>query len=243
MPIDDLASDLEVLVVDDEAGIRELLTGYFRTRGFRVAGAQDGRAAITTLQRAEGRFGLVVTDLNLPGADGFAVLQAARQANPDCFVVIITGYASLDSAIRAVRVGAHDYLTKPFSMGQLDVILSRIGKQIAEGRDAEAPAGRVERISQQQTGARQPYAGGSAADARRGTGQGTGPRISVSTVTSAAVAPDADAVIEAEVLSSDRTTTSRRSASGPVLSVDERLGRLEAAFGRIEALLLQGRQP
>jgi DNA-binding response OmpR family regulator len=67
-----------------------------------------------------------VTDLNLPGADGFAVLQAARQVNESCYVVIVTGYASLDSAIRAVRVGAYDYLTKPFSLGQLDVILSRI---------------------------------------------------------------------------------------------------------------------
>ncbi|MGE0863985.1 MAG: response regulator, partial [Vicinamibacterales bacterium] len=72
------------------------------------------------------RFGLVVTDLNLPGADGFAVLQAARQANNNCYVVIVTGYASLDSAIHAVRVGAYDYLTKPFSMGQLDVVLTRI---------------------------------------------------------------------------------------------------------------------
>jgi len=64
--------------------------------------------------------------LNLPGADGFAVLQAARQANNNCYVVIVTGYASLDSAIHAVRVGAYDYLTKPFSMGQLDVVLTRI---------------------------------------------------------------------------------------------------------------------
>lgn len=100
-----------------------------------VTGAQDGRAAIATLQRSNGRFGLVVTDLNLPGADGFAVLQAARHANPHCYVVIVTGYASLDSAIHAVRVGAYDYLTKPFSMGQLDVILARITDRITlEGR-------------------------------------------------------------------------------------------------------------
>jgi DNA-binding NtrC family response regulator len=126
MPSSQLANSFEVLVVDDEAGARELLIEFFRARGFQVTGAQDGRAAILALQRPHARFGLVVTDLNLPGADGFAVLHAARQANESCYVVIVTGYASLDSAIRAVRVGAYDYLTKPFSLGQLDVILSRI---------------------------------------------------------------------------------------------------------------------
>jgi DNA-binding NtrC family response regulator len=119
------------MVVDDDEGIRELIVSYFNGLGMLVTGAQDGRAAIATLQRSGGRFGLVVTDLNLPGADGFAVLQAARHANPHCYVVIVTGYASLDSAIHAVRVGAYDYLTKPFSMGQLDVVLTRITDRVS----------------------------------------------------------------------------------------------------------------
>ena len=59
------------------------------------------------------------------------MLQAATQANASCYVVIVTGYASLDSAIQAVRVGAYDYLTKPFSLGQLDVILNRITDRAA----------------------------------------------------------------------------------------------------------------
>jgi DNA-binding NtrC family response regulator len=126
MPMDRAQPPWEVLVVDDDEDIRELIVSYFNGLGLMVTGAQDGRAAIATLQRSAGRFGLVVTDLNLPGADGFAVLQAARQANSSCYVVIVTGYASLDSAIHAVRVGAYDYLTKPFSMGQLDVVLTRI---------------------------------------------------------------------------------------------------------------------
>ena len=130
MNTDALAHSLEVLVVDDEPSARELLLEFFRGRGFVVAGAQDGRAAIATLQRSNGSFGLVVTDLSLPGADGFAVLQAARHANPNSYVVIVTGYASLDSAIRAVRAGAYDYLTKPFSLSQLEVILERIHDRI-----------------------------------------------------------------------------------------------------------------
>jgi DNA-binding NtrC family response regulator len=128
----------DALVVDDDESIRELLISYLSSRGLNVTGAQDGRAAIMAIERSNGRFGLVITDLSLPGADGFAVLQAARQANASCYVVIVTGYASLDSAIYAVRVGAYDYLTKPFSLGQLDVMLKRIADRASlekENRD------------------------------------------------------------------------------------------------------------
>lgn len=115
-----------VLIVEDEADIRELLSEYFRARNYDVVGAADGRAALLAVEREAHRFSLVVTDLHLPGVDGLAVLRAARAANPGIYVVIVTGFASLDSAIQAVRLGAYDYLTKPFSLGQIDVVLQRI---------------------------------------------------------------------------------------------------------------------
>ncbi len=117
-----------VLVVEDEADIRELLTEYFRARDYEVVGAADGRAALLAVEREPERFSLVITDLHLPGADGLAVLRAVREASPGTHVVIVTGFASLDSAIQAVRLGAYDYLTKPFSLGQIDVVLQRIGE-------------------------------------------------------------------------------------------------------------------
>jgi two-component system, NtrC family, response regulator PilR len=120
-----------VLIVDDEPDIRELLAAFFSGRGHAVASARDGRAALAALERAPGQYGLVVTDLHMPGADGLAVLKAAKDANPSCFVVIVTGYASLDSAVQAVRHGAYDYLTKPFTMGQIDVIVNRIADRLA----------------------------------------------------------------------------------------------------------------
>jgi DNA-binding NtrC family response regulator len=121
----------DVLVVDDDQEVRELLVEHFRRRGHEVAAAGDGRASIAAIQRDPTRYGLVVTDLQLPGADGIAVLDASRQANPSIYVIILTGYASLDSAIQAVRLGAYDYLTKPFSLGQIDVILQRITDRLA----------------------------------------------------------------------------------------------------------------
>lgn len=121
--------------MDDDEAVREVIISYFSRLGMTVTGATDGRAAVATLERSSGKFGVVVTDLSLPGADGLAVLRAARQANASCYVVIVTGYASLDSAIAAVRLGAYDYLTKPFSLGQLDVILKRIKDRQALERE------------------------------------------------------------------------------------------------------------
>jgi DNA-binding NtrC family response regulator len=125
----------EALVVDDEPEIRELLAEYLRGRGLTVATAHDGRAAVGALERSAGRYRLVLTDINMPGADGLAVLRAARAVNASAYVVIVTGYASLDSAIQAVRLGAHDYLPKPFSLGQIDVILQKIGDRMSLERE------------------------------------------------------------------------------------------------------------
>src|SRR5262249_5931846 len=94
----------------------------------------------------------------MPGADGFAVLNAARAANPSAYVVMITGYGSLETAISAVRLGAQDYLTKPFSLGQVDVILRQAtarftlemeNRQLAAGKLTEVLTSieqRLERI-------------------------------------------------------------------------------------------------
>ena len=85
---------LDMLIVDDDADTRELLAEHCAAKGFRVATAQDGRAATMALERARPPFPVVVADLHLPHADGFAVLDAARRANASCYVIMITGYAT-----------------------------------------------------------------------------------------------------------------------------------------------------
>jgi two-component system response regulator HydG len=140
-----MTDTLDVLIVDDERETRELLADFCRTLGFGVATAQDGRAAMSAVQRQPSQFSVVLTDLSMPGADGFEVLRAARAANPSCYVVVITGYATLDSAVRAVKEGAYDFLAKPFAFGQLEIILSRVRDRMALERENRSLAHQVAR--------------------------------------------------------------------------------------------------
>jgi DNA-binding NtrC family response regulator len=126
---------LEVLLVDDELSTREILEQFCRSRNLAVTVASDGRAAITAIERNPHRFTIILTDINMPGADGFEVLKTAKSSNRESYVVMITGYATLDTALRAVREGAYDYLAKPFSLGQLDVMLARIKDRIGLERE------------------------------------------------------------------------------------------------------------
>jgi two-component system response regulator HydG len=140
-----MAPPLDVLIVDDERETRELLSDFCRSLGFGVATAQDGRAAMSAFARDPRQFDVVLTDLHMPGADGFEVLRAIRGVNPSCYVVVITGYATLDSAVRAVKEGAYDFLAKPFAFGQLEIILSRICDRMMlerENRDLALQVGK-----------------------------------------------------------------------------------------------------
>ena len=91
-------------------------------KGFEILA---GFAAVSLINRSTGQFVLNLTDVHLPDADGLGVLRAAR-CEPVDAGRNYHRYASLDSAITAVRLGAYDYLTKPFSLGQIDVVMARV---------------------------------------------------------------------------------------------------------------------
>ena len=140
----------EVLIVDDEADVRELLVEFLRGMNLKVAAAKDGRAAITALERDPDRYWLVVTDIIMPGADGLEVLQAAKAINPALNVVIITGYASLDTAVKAVRLGAFDYLSKPFTLAEIEMMVHRLGERLQLQNAGQGP-GAPQVIDQSET--------------------------------------------------------------------------------------------
>lgn len=122
---------LRVLIVDDEPEVRELLAEYLAEVGYDVSTSPDGTAAVDELTANPTKYQLVISDLQMPGMDGLGVLEAAKKANPSIAVIIVTGYASVDSAVRAVRMGAYDYLTKPFTLGQIEVIVRRAAERLA----------------------------------------------------------------------------------------------------------------
>jgi len=113
---------MKILMVEDERMTRIALTGTLRKDGHEVLPCPDGHTAIAALDND--KFDIVLTDLNLPGPDGINILRHAVELNPDIKVIIMTAYASTETAVEALRIGAYDYLTKPF---QPDEVLARIG--------------------------------------------------------------------------------------------------------------------
>lgn len=111
-----------VLVVDDEPQTCRLFSIALGERGLETLVAASGEDALQIL--AERGIGCLVTDKNLPGIDGIAVLQHTRRAQPHCACIVITGYASTQSAIEALRLGANDYLEKPF--GDIELVCQKI---------------------------------------------------------------------------------------------------------------------
>lgn len=112
-----------VLVVDDEEPILELLSDILTEYPYHVDLANTGEEALRRIQSLE--YDLVLTDLNLPGIDGLGVLRAAKEKDPDVAVVLLTGNATVSSAIEALRKGAYDFVQKPFHLGDLEGALMR----------------------------------------------------------------------------------------------------------------------
>jgi len=100
-----------LLIVDDEKAMRLSLSEIFKMRGAQVTTAADGREAVELLNEHD--FDLMLLDLKMPGMSGMQVLEVAQKVRPGTVVILLTAFATLDSAIAALRRGAHDYLLKP----------------------------------------------------------------------------------------------------------------------------------
>lgn len=101
--------------------------------GCEVAAAATGTEGIRVLEKRQ--FDIVITDLRLPGADGLAILKACKERNPNTEVILITAHGSVDTAIGAMKLGAYDYITKPFQMDELLLIVERVGKMFGLRRE------------------------------------------------------------------------------------------------------------
>jgi excisionase family DNA binding protein len=116
-----------VLVVDDEASIRDLLAKTLALAEYDVDLAPDGRTGLERLRMIP--YDLLITDLKMPGVDGLAVIREARRLKADIPVIIITGFSTESSAIEAVNLGVSGYLTKPFRVPR---VLAAAAKALGE---------------------------------------------------------------------------------------------------------------
>lgn len=100
-----------ILVAEDESLPRNNVCRVLREEGYRVHEAADGKAALEAINKLD--FDLILTDIKMPGANGLTVFKYAREISPQTFVILMTAYASVDTAVEALRLGAQDYILKP----------------------------------------------------------------------------------------------------------------------------------
>lgn len=113
-----------VLIVDDEKNIRLTMTQALETLNLEIDTAMNGEDALAKLR--ETHFGLILLDLKMPGMDGMEVLRQLRQSRPDIKVIIITAHGTIDSATEAMKLGAVDFIQKPFAPKEIRQLVSKV---------------------------------------------------------------------------------------------------------------------
>jgi len=140
-----------VLVVDDDDDLRLTLCEYLNALNLIVSSARNGQEAIQVLRSGK-PFDVVFTDLVMPsGPDGLEVMNVARQLNPLSYVVVMTGYSSIETAIESIRSGAFDYLTKPFQLAQIDIVVKRIVEHLALLSDNKRLSAKLALVTEKST--------------------------------------------------------------------------------------------
>ena len=120
----DMAMVPKMLIIDDEPLMRITLQDSLVGEGYEVVAAETGRKGVDLLRKNQ--WDIIITDLKLPDLEGIEILKEAKFLNPSTEVILITAYGSIDSAVSAMKEGASDYLTKPFSMDELLLIIKRL---------------------------------------------------------------------------------------------------------------------
>ena len=136
-----MSAKARILVVDDERSMQEFLEIFFRREGYHVVTAGDLDTARTHLEEDE--FDVVITDIQMPGGSGLDLLRTAHEISPESIVIMITAFASTETAIGAMKEGAYDYITKPFKVDEIKLVVEKaLEKKLLSSREP-APAQRA----------------------------------------------------------------------------------------------------
>jgi len=114
---------IDLLIVDDDDDFRSTLARRFVRRGYRVREADSGQAALEQLGRRQ--FDVAIVDMVMPELSGLELLEKMRLAHPECVALMLTGQGSIESAVEAMKLGAFDFLTKPFPLSELEILIEK----------------------------------------------------------------------------------------------------------------------
>ena len=127
---------VKILIVDDDQSIAEVLEGLVSNEGRTVQVCHDGMAALERIEKD--RYDLILVDLIMPTLGGLDILKYVKKINPEIIVVILTGYASLETAVTAIREGAYDYISKPCKLEEIEIVVENAIEKIKLNRENRA---------------------------------------------------------------------------------------------------------
>jgi response regulator RpfG family c-di-GMP phosphodiesterase len=145
-----LISPIPILIVDDEADLRDLLVEAMQDQGYAAEGAEGGAQALALVRQRH--FPVVFTDLNMPGGlSGLELLRAIHEEDPKAMGILMTGYATTESAIQALKRGAYDFIQKPFKLAEIEASLERALEHYRLRRENEEYQQNLERMVEART--------------------------------------------------------------------------------------------
>jgi len=134
---------IKIMIVDDEMIVRESLLHWFEKNGHTVETTSSGLEALEKLERLP--FELLLVDIKMPGMDGIELLGKVKEEYPDTIVIIMTAYGSIETAVRAMKMGAVDYLLKPFKPDQLSLVMEKVAYQYKMASEYQYLKGQLEK--------------------------------------------------------------------------------------------------
>jgi DNA-binding NtrC family response regulator len=123
-----MARKISILIVDDEESVRESLNDWFTDDGYHVKSAENAKRALSILEAED--FDIILADLKMPGMDGLEMLRRIKALKKEAVVIVMTAFATVDTAVKALKDGAYDYVTKPFDPDDLSHLIRNATKQI-----------------------------------------------------------------------------------------------------------------
>lgn len=135
---------LSILVVDDEDSVRESLQMWFTEDGYEVLCAENATKALNILEKSQ--IDIILADIKMPGMDGLEMLQRIKSLNSKSIVIMMTAFATVDTAVKALKDGAYDYVTKPFDPDDLSHLIRNAARQVNLSRENETLKTRVDSL-------------------------------------------------------------------------------------------------